>query len=154
MMERAAVTAIDVEEQLVDLLDDVASRFSCAKVKIISERGPRQVELSCSLPKTAKISVIPDPGQIDVFIGLDTRLEFLGNNLPIGDIIEKLRPIVEAVVGGRFVETVWEKRGRVLRSASGIRLKNDQVKSLASGGNLLGFFWRGGRRIITYKPYH
>lgn len=143
----------NLEELLLGLLEEVASRFECASVKVISDKGPRRLLLSCSSTQTASIAMIPDPGQVDVFVGKATRLEFLGGKRTMEDTIEDIRSLVEAVVDGRFEETVWEARGRILRSRGLIQTPGGEREVVGWGGWILGFFWPAKKRHIVYEPY-
>jgi hypothetical protein len=145
--------ADEFEEHLLRVLGGVAARFNCAEVEIVAASGPRQLRLSCSLPETCPIAMIPDPDQVDLFLGQATRVELLGRGQSIEDVVEKIRPLVEAVADGRFEETVWEGFGKTLRSSGMVRGLHGERQVVGRGGWLLGMVWPGRKRHITYEPY-
>lgn len=133
--------ADDFEEVLLSLLEGVASRFSHAKVEVVSEKGPRRLKLSSSVPETSSITMIPDPGQIDLFMGEATRIELPESKKSVEEVLEEIRAYVEGVAEGRFEEMVWEAGGRTLRSRGVMRGLGGDRDVVGQGGWALGFLW-------------
>ena len=142
-----------LEDRLFDVLSDIATRFTHAKVTIEGENGPRLLKLFCTSGSAASVAIIPDPGQIDVFIGEEARFELLARGKSAKNPMQDIRCLLSAVVDGRFEEIVWEIRGRVIRSKAMVRLNDGEYKNVVSSWRLLGLLLPGHKRRIRYEPY-
>lgn len=144
------IDANELEERLFALLSETKERFDSAWVSVGDE--PRRLRLSAETPGAASVEMIPDPGQIDVSVGREGRMELL--NLPsIDAAIDAIRPLVEAVAEGRFEETVWTLWGRTLRAQSRFKAHEGEVQMVSRMSRPLGFLIPGRRVEINYSAY-
>ena len=60
----------------------------------------------------------PSDDDIDVHLGETTWIELLKRGKDRATRVEEVRRIVEAIVDGRFEETVWRVGGKLVRSKS------------------------------------
>jgi hypothetical protein len=58
----------------------------------------------------------PSEDDIDVHMGEHTWIELLKGKRDNAERLQELRPILDAVVNGRFEETIWRVRGTIVRS--------------------------------------
>lgn len=145
---------MDTEKLVLNVLSGSAALYKEAQVEVLGGRGPRRIRLSCSVPGTASLTVIPDDCQVDVFIGEGTRIELFPKRMGKDrNLAKELRDLVEAVVYGRFEEELFKAWGRVLRSRGAIHTPGGGRKVVSSGGPLLGFFWPARKELVSYEAY-
>jgi hypothetical protein len=143
---------------IVDLVSELASLFEGARVE-----GPTpepfagmRVELSCSAPGTARVVLYPSDDDVDVHMGEDTWIELLKGRKSMSARVAEVRKILEAVVNGRYEETLWRWRGKKIKSKA--VLYNEHGKAFAKprgwhGLPSLAPDPRAKRTHIVYQPY-
>jgi ribosomal protein S5 len=135
--------------------EEIETRYSCASIEVEMEHkcGGSMLRLNCSAPGTSKVSACVLVGEIDLYVGVDTRLEFVwARRRGPADVIDSVRAIIESVAEGRLEETVWEMRGEVIRSKAVVRLK-DGNSLRSSRLSLFALPLIGRKRDIKYEPY-
>jgi hypothetical protein len=147
---------MDVSLAVTELFRRIASQHECARFEL-SPTGPNAAllpRLTCSVRGSAAIAALAGNDQIDLYIGADTWLEMLPRRGNVADLLDRARLVVEAVVAGRFEETLWEARGKVVASRALITLA-DGSRVKVSGRRLSGsvFLPRPTKRRIRYEPY-
>jgi hypothetical protein len=115
-----------------------------------------RLELWCSAPNTARVILYPSDDDIDVHMGEDTWIELLKRKRGKAERVQELRQILEAVVSGRYKETVWRVRGRTVKSKA--VLWGSDGKSLLTPRQWHGLAApvpdpRAKRTHIRYEPY-
>jgi hypothetical protein len=143
---------------VADLLREIASEFKHARVEgpVADPPAGIQFELSCSNPGTARVVLYPSDDDIDMHLGEDTSIELPKRRRDRQERIAELGRILEAIVNGRFDETVWRVRDSVVRSKAALYgpdgkpiLRPREWHGLA---NLLPDP-RARRTDIRYRPY-
>ena len=144
--------------EVADLVRDFASRFSCATVVGPVPNPPAGVrlQLSCSAPRTARVILYPSDDDINVHMGEATWIELFKQGRNRAERVQEVRRILEAVVGGRYEETIWQVRGKTIRSKArlytpegDVFLKPREWRGLAS----ILPDPRASRTHIQYDPY-
>jgi hypothetical protein len=105
-----------VRRSVEQLFRDVAARFPKATVREVPGPNRRNglIELSCSLPGTARVSALPGADQIDLYVGAKTWLELMPTRRDPDKPLASVKIIVESVVAGRFEERIRLRRVRYL----------------------------------------
>ncbi len=67
--------------------------------------------------------------------------------------LERVKEVAEAVVDGRFEETLWTLGSFTLWSKGLFRLPGDRVLRTSYGHGILSPFWPGRKRDIRYRPF-
>lgn len=147
-----AFGADDLQRSVLQLLSSIAARYSSASVSVIESEKPVRLRLSSTSPNTASLEIIPDPGQIDIAVGREGRIELLDPS-SLDECTELIRSVADAVVEGRFEETLWTSFGRTVRSTSRIRGPGGTEQALARRWRLIGFVIPGKRVEVRYSPY-
>src|SRR5437016_10389321 len=142
-------------EDVLDLVKAFAARFECASVNGPTAEPPAGmlVELSCSVPGTAGVRLYPSDDDIDVHMGEDSRAELLKRKRDRPERIEELRRILEALVEGRFEETIWRVHGRIVRSRASLHGPEGGVLRKPYDLFLSALHPRAKRTHIAYRPY-
>jgi hypothetical protein len=147
-----------MEGEITDLVRDFASRFARARTDGPTPHPPAgmRLELSCSAPGTARIVLYPSDDDVDVHMGEDTWIELLKRKRDRAERVREVRRILEAIVNGRYEETIWRVRGRIVRSKARLYtvdgeafLKPREWRGLAS----IVPDPRAKRTHIKYEPY-
>lgn len=139
----------ELERRILDVFSGVRSRYKSAEISVFD--SPRRLRLSSTSPDTAAVEIIPDPGQVDIAIGREGRLELL-NPRSIEESLRLVHSIADAVAEGRYEETRWTILGRTVRSSSFIRGGQDAAP-LSQHWGLLGPVPLGRKTDVRYAPY-
>jgi hypothetical protein len=145
------IDATELEERIIAFLMEVKERFPPARVSLTDEM-PRRLRFFAEIPGAASIEILPDPGQIDVSVGREGRLELL-NLSSVDAALELVRPVVEAVAEGRFEETIWTLWGRTVRAESRLRTPEGDEQVVSKTWRPLGLIIPGRKVEISYAPY-
>jgi hypothetical protein len=107
-----------MEREVADLVREFASRFEKAAMKGPTPKplAGMRIELSCSAPGTASVVLYPSDDDINVHMGEDTWIELMPRKRSRTERVEEVREILEAVVNGRYEETIWNWRGKTSKS--------------------------------------
>lgn len=143
--------ADELERRVLDLYAAIESRHASAVVSVTQGDKPRRLRLSSTSPSTAMIEIVPDPGQVDIAIGREGHVELLAPT--IEQATEVVRSIVDAVVEGRFHETVWTSFGSTIRAKSWIRGRAGEEEHVSTKWRPLGLVIRGKKADVAYSPY-
>ena len=109
-MTREKYTAKDhaaARQAVEDLFREVASRFAHARVRTdLPGPGGRPgiLELSCSLPGTARVRALAGADQVDLYLGEAKWLEIFPSRRNPDKMLASVRKAVETVVAGNFKE--------------------------------------------------
>jgi hypothetical protein len=112
----------DANERIVRetevLVRRIAAQFESALVEGPDPDPPAgmRLSLSCSRPNTAKVILYPSNDDIDMHLGEDTWIELLKGRRHISKRLQEVERILDAVVGGRFEESVWRVGSKIVRS--------------------------------------
>jgi hypothetical protein len=115
---RNRLTAEDhaaARQAVEDLFRDVASRFAHASVRTDlpgPSSLPEMLELSCSIPGTARARALPGADQVDLYLGETKWLEVIPSRRNPDKMLAAVRKAVESVVTGNFKERL---HGHVVR---------------------------------------
>ena len=103
---------------VVALVQGFASRFDRATMDGPTPEPPAgmRVEMSCAAPGTARVVMYPSDDEINVHIGQDTWIELMKGKRGRAERLQQLREILEAVVHGRYEETIWRFHGTIIKS--------------------------------------
>ena len=108
-----------VRRSVEQLFRDVAARFARATVREVPGPNGRDglIELSCSLPGTARVAALPGADQIDLYVGAKTWLELMPTRRNPEKPLASVKTIVELVVAGRFEERIRMRKVRYVAYA-------------------------------------
>lgn len=137
------------EAKVLAILEQEAAKFSSARVDVRREEGPVIFTLACDAGDTASVAVLPDPSQVDVFIGSGLHLELVSDE---STQLTYLGEVVMAVTGGRYEEAVHVFRGKPVRVEGFVR-DGLATRRLGDTGTLLGTLRLVPRRRVAYAPY-
>ena len=144
--------------EIASLIREVAARFDRATMDGPTPQPPAgmRLELSCSAPGTASVVMHPSDDDINVYLGETTWIELPRRKLDRPQRVQEVRRILDAVVNGRFEETIWRVGGAIVRSKAALYtldqkafLKPREWRGLA---NLIPDP-RATRTHIKYEPY-
>lgn len=119
--------------------------------------GATRLVVKPALRTAAKIEIVSSQADdmVDVFLGRDTHLEVFSasdgyriTGLPFED---ELRELLEAVVGGRFIERLWIDGATVTRSEAEIVLSEQAIQPRARHAE--GDYRRARQEEVAYDPY-
>jgi len=142
--------------EVTDLVREFAARFDRARVDGPTPHPPAGIRLvlSCLAPGTARITLYPSDDDIDVHTGEHTWIELLKRKRDNPQRLQELRPILDAVVNGRFEETIWRVRGTIVRSRAVLCEPDGRAFFSARRFRRLTFLDpRAKRTYVKYEPY-
>jgi hypothetical protein len=138
------------------LMRDIAARYPCASYSEHRDapKAPWLNELVCALPNTSRITIVPDHDPLDLYLGANTWIElFPGRHEPPAKVLNDITAIIEAVVDGRFEETLWRIGRRVTRSAGFVREQDGSVRRISRGAEFPVFVSPARKSNVRYEPY-
>jgi len=148
---------VAILREVTDLVSEFASRFDRASMDgPTPERGAgMRLELSCSAPGTARAVFYPDDDEINVFLAQATWMELFKRKRQEGpERVREVRRILEAVVNGRFEETIWRVKGTTVRSKSVLYAADGEAFLKSSGWQRLTWLDpRAKGTRIKYEAY-
>lgn len=99
-------------EAMATMFREVADRFDHASVEVWEDMGETRIRLSCTEPETAEFGVFVMSDEVDAEFGDSGHTgEMFDSRSSSEDWVNRYRPLVEAVVEGRFRQTSWRKDG-------------------------------------------
>jgi hypothetical protein len=144
------------ERSVLSILEEIVARLPTGVVRLEQSRlGGRGIEfeLRPSRPEATPLRVqVPNPFQVDVFVGRAGRFEVIARRRARGEMLDRVRQIIDAIVEGGFKEVTRERRGKILSSKSIVWFR-DGSKLSSSAAQVFALPLLGERHSVTYQPY-
>jgi hypothetical protein len=148
-----------IEQDVLGLVREIAARFEHAKVTGPDPDPPAgaRIELSCTWPGTASVLVYPSGDDINVYLG-PIWIELSHRSMERARAIwrRRLTEVLEAIVGGGYVETTWRVGDRIVHSKAALYRPGSHRRLAASRWHGLWALapspWRR-KAVVRFAPY-
>jgi len=143
-----------LHEAVLDFFEEVASRFSHARVWSQDHDTPQapSINLGCDLPGTATVTAYPSMDWIDLSAG-HTSFEVITGKHHREGALQRVRAVLEAVSTGGFEETVWKLGGKLLRSRAVFKPPEGRPIVAVRSASPISLIVRWGRAHLRWLPY-
>lgn len=148
-----------VEGAVLETVTRASSGFTMSSVSGPTphlQTGGSVIELTCQEPGTARLSILVEDG-VHCSFGRDTLVEWLiSSSGGVDESVAHIEEIVGLVTNGTFEETLWLRRGKIVRSRTTVEQASGWLPTtLRNSHGIFGGYLRipDERVRLTYREY-